>query len=268
MLYFIKFHGVKHPMKSKFTLQKGEYVLTCIDNEKYVGQGGDRIHFEVEPKGRILRPVYNNETDRIRRIRGDEETAFRFCRKRIEKLGLEMKLVGVDKEWDGKRYKFYYLADKRVDFRQLVKDLKEEYNTVIELRHIGVRDYAGYTGGIGLCGRPLCCKTFLIDKPRVRLEAARDQDIYISPSKISGPCGRLLCCITYEHEYYQKTGEKFPERGDTLKTSKGQSMVLHRNMISKVVTISYEDETQEVVPIEEIEKKGDKWVKISKSEEK
>ncbi|MEA1912272.1 MAG: regulatory iron-sulfur-containing complex subunit RicT [candidate division WOR-3 bacterium] len=264
MLYFVKFHGIKYPMESSFTPEREEHLLCEVKDEVFVGRAGRKLQYDVEPKGSILRPIYEKEGDKLRRIRSDEETALRYCKKRIKHYNLEMKLIGVDKEWSGKRYKFHFLANKRVDFRELVKDLKDKFGCIIELRHIGMRDNAGNTGGIGICGRPLCCSTFLVEKPSVSLEEARDQDIYISPSKISGPCGRLLCCLAYEHEFYKEVSQNFPERGDTVVTGKDESTVLYRNMITRVVTVSYENETQEEISIDEIERKGDKWIRVKK----
>ncbi len=264
MLYYIKFSGVKYPLESSFNPKKNELVLCDIKGEHFIGYSLEIIHAELKPKGKILRPIYDSEREKLKNLRKDEDKAFKFCLERIVHHDLPMKLVGVDKEWDSKRYKFHFLANKRVDFRELVKDLKEEFNVTIELRHIGVRDYSGYLGGLGLCGRPFCCKTFLTDKESIQLEDAREQDIYVNPSKISGPCGRLLCCLAYEHEFYKDELRKFPDRGDEVITEKGMSKVLHRNVIINVVTVTYEDEMQEEISLTDLKKKGDKWVKILK----
>ncbi len=266
MLYFVKFHGVKYPMESEFTLKNGEYILCEIKNERFAGKAGDEIHCKLQPEGKVLHLIYDSEKEKLKEIQKDEEKALSFCKKRIKHYKLAMKVVGVDKEWNSKRLKFYFLADKRIDFRTLVKDLKKEFNCIIELRHMGVRDYAGFMGGLGLCGSPLCCNTFLAEKPRVKLETARSQDIYISPSKISGLCGRLLCCLQYEYNFYDKTSKEFPERDNLIKTEKGNSQVLHRNMLTGIVTVSNPDETQEEIHIEEIKKKGDTWIRLKKKE--
>jgi len=266
MLYFVKFHGVKYPMESEFTLKNGEYILCEIKNERFVGKAGNEIHCKLHPEGKVLHLIYDSEKEKLKEILKDEKKTLIYCKKRIKHHKLAMKVVGVDKEWNGKRYKFYFLADKRIDFRALVKDLKNDFNCIIELRHIGVRDYAGFAGGLGLCGNPLCCNTFLTEKPRVKLETARNQDIYISPSKISGLCGRLLCCLQFEHNFYDEISLKFPERDNKVKTEKGEGTVLHRNMLTGIVTVSHPDETQEEIPIDEIKRKGDTWVRIQKKE--
>ncbi len=264
MLYFVRFHGIKYPMESEFTLKKGEYILCEIKNERFAGKAGDEIRHKLEPEGKVLHLIYDSEKEKLNQILKDEEKALDFCKKRVKEHKLDMKVVGTNKEWDGKRYKFYFLADKRIDFRELVKDLKSKFNCIIELRHIGVRDYAGFLGGLGLCGKPLCCNTFLSEKPRVKLEAAREQDIYISPSKISGLCGRLLCCLQYEHDFYREISKNFPERNEVIKTDKGNSQVLHRNMLTGIVTVSNPDETQEEISFEEIKRKGNSWIRVKK----
>jgi cell fate regulator YaaT (PSP1 superfamily) len=264
MLYFVKFHGVKYPMESEFTLNKGEAILCEIKNERFAGKAGNKIHSNIQPEGKVLHLIHGSEKEKLEELLKDEKKALEFCKKRIRHHKLAMKVVGADKEWNGKRYKFYFLADKRVDFRALVKDLKKQFNCIIELRHIGVRDYAGFMGGLGLCGNPLCCNTFLSEKPRVKLETARNQDIYISPSKISGLCGRLLCCLQFEQNFYDEISLEFPERDDVIRTGKGDSRVLHRNMLTSIITVSNPDETQEEIPIEEVKRKGNTWIRVKK----
>ncbi len=264
MLYYVKFAGIQYPLDSSFTPKNKEFVLCEIKGEHFIGIVSEKTNADLQSKGKILRPLYDNEKEKLKNLTKEEEKAFQFCIERIKHHDLPMKLIGVDKEWDGKRYKFYFLANKRVDFRELVKELKDEFNVTIELRHIGVRDYSGYLGGIGLCGRPLCCSSFLIQKQSIQLEAAREQDIYVIPSKISGPCGRLLCCLAYEHEFYKEELKQFPDRGDEILTEKGTSVALHRNLMTRVVTVSHEDETQEEISLEKLKRKGDKWIKITK----
>ena len=262
MLYFVQFHGVKYPMEAEFTLKNGELILCEIKKERFVGKAGKQIHRKIQPEGKVLHLIYDREKEKVKQLIKDEKAALVFCKKKIKHHNLEMKVVGVDKEWNGKRLKFYFLADKRVDFRDLVRDLKREFNCIIELRHIGVRDYAGFMGGLGLCGNTLCCNAFLVEKPRVKLETARTQDIYISPSKISGLCGRLLCCLQFEHNFYETVSREFPERDNKIKTEKGESTVLHRNMLTGIVTVSHPDETQEEIFIDEIKRKGNSWIRI------
>jgi len=264
MLYYVKFAGIQYPLDSSFTPKMKELVLCELNGEHFIGSAGEKIYADFKPKGKILRPIYGSEIEKLEEVRKEEETACQFCMEKIVHHNLPMKLVGVDKEWEGKRYKFYFLANKRVDFRELVKDLKEKFAVTIELRHIGIRDYSGYLGGVGLCGRPFCCNTFLTQKESIQLEAAREQDIYVNPSKISGPCCRLLCCLDYELEYYQEERKEFPDRGKEVVTEKGTCTVLHRNILMKMVTVSYDDEIQEEIPLDRLKKKGEKWIKTTK----
>ncbi|MCK4422185.1 stage 0 sporulation protein [candidate division WOR-3 bacterium] len=266
MLYNVKFSGIQYPMDTSFTPEFEELVLCEIKGEYFLGKAYYSVKAKVTSVGRIMRPIYDKEKGKIEDIRKDEEMAYQFCNKRIEYHKLPMKIVGVDREWDKKRFKFYFLANKRVDFRKLVKDLKEQFNVTIELRHIGVRDYAGYLGGIGLCGKEVCCSTYLTEKLSVSLEVAKDQDIYVNPYKISGPCGRLLCCLAYERKFYEERKKEFPQRGDEIINPKGKSTVLHRNMLTEVITLVNEDDTQEEISLNELKRKGEKWIRIPPKE--
>lgn len=267
MVYVVKFSGIQYPMKSSFTPKKEERVLCEINSEQFMGKVSFQIKGETDFKGIILRPIYDGEKEKIKSLKRDEKYARKFCIKKIKEHDLPMKLLGVDREWDGKRYRFYFVANTRVDFRDLVSDLKSEFRVTIELRQIGVRDYASYLGGYGICGKRFCCRRFFNEKQSVPLEAARDQDIYVDPSKISGPCGRLLCCLSYERDYYKERQKEFPERGETVKTSKGEAIVQHRNIIIGMLTVKYEDDLQEEISIINVESKDGKWVLTGRENE-
>jgi len=145
--------------------------------------------------------------------RSREEVALKMCRDEIEKLKLDMKLVEVEMQFDGTKMVFYFTADHRVDFRQLVKNLAGSFRTRIELRQIGVRDEAKRIGGVGVCGRPQCCSSFLTDFAQITTQLARDQQLSLNPSKISGNCGRLLCCLQYEEDAYLEAYKELPRSG-------------------------------------------------------
>lgn len=145
--------------------------------------------------------------------RSKEEVAAKMCRDEIEKLKLDMKLVEVEMQFDGTKMLFYFTADHRVDFRMLVKNLAGAFRTRIELRQIGVRDEAKRLGGVGVCGRPQCCSTFLTDFAQITTQLARDQQLSLNPSKISGNCGRLLCCLQYEEDAYLEAYKELPRSG-------------------------------------------------------
>ncbi|MBQ9030026.1 MAG: stage 0 sporulation family protein [Parasporobacterium sp.] len=177
-----------------------------------------------------LKPVIRfatKEDDRIfEENKKKEKDAFNVCLEKIEKHGLEMKLVDVEYTFDRNKILFYFTADGRVDFRELVKDLAYVYHTRIELRQIGVRDETKAMGGYGICGRPFCCHSWQTDFIPVSIRMAKDQNLSLNPSKISGSCGRLMCCIKYEEEVYRELNKKLPKPGDTATTEDGYHCVV------------------------------------------
>lgn len=172
-----------------------------------------------------LKPVIRLATEDDDRIFEEnkikEKEAFNVCLEKIEKHGLEMKLVDVEYTFDRNKILFYFTADGRVDFRELVKDLAYVYHTRIELRQIGVRDETKSMGGYGICGRPFCCHAWQTDFIPVSIRMAKDQNLSLNPSKISGSCGRLMCCIKYEEDVYKELNKKLPKPGDTAVTEEG-----------------------------------------------
>lgn len=161
-----------------------------------------------------------------------EKTAFSICEKKIADHNLEMKLVEVEYSFDGGKIIFFFTADGRVDFRELVKDLASEFHTRIELRQIGVRDEARMLGGLGICGQPYCCKRFLNDFEPVSIKMAKDQGLSLNPTKISGSCGRLMCCLKYEEDSYKHLISITPGIGAVVKTAEGMGTVVDSNLIS------------------------------------
>ena len=172
-----------------------------------------------------LRPVLRMATDEDLELeaknKAREKEAFEICKEKIKNHGLEMKLVEVEYTFDGSKILFYFTADGRVDFRELVKDLAAVFRTRIELRQIGVRDETKALGGVGSCGRPLCCHTYLPEFIPVSIKMAKDRNLPLNPSKISGVCGRLMCCLKNEHETYEWLNSKCPNVGDVVKTNDG-----------------------------------------------
>jgi cell fate regulator YaaT (PSP1 superfamily) len=171
----------------------------------------------AEPKKGGMRTILRRATDddlRVtRRIRDDEREAYKIGKDRIAERKLGMNLVDVEEQFDGNRITFYFTAERRVDFRELVKDLAAIFKTRIELRQIGVRDEAKRLGGVGVCGRELCCSTWMVDFVPVTLKHAKEQELSLSPSKLSGLCGRLKCCLTYETEFYRSARREYPKPG-------------------------------------------------------
>lgn len=166
-----------------------------------------------------------------------EKEAFQICKEKIEKHGLPMVLTDVEYLLDRKRVIFYFTADGRVDFRELVKDLASTFHTRIELRQIGVRDEARMKGGLGICGRELCCCSFLRDFEPVSIKMAKEQNLSMNPGKISGACGRLLCCLKYEQEAYEDANRRLPSKGDRVRTKEGEGVILDVNLLKETVQI-------------------------------
>ena len=173
----------------------------------------------------VVRLATNRDREIYEQNKEQEESAARVFNEKTEKLKLEMKLVGVEYTFDCSRLLFYFTADGRVDFRELVKELAFAFKTRIELRQVGVRDAAKIFGGLGVCGRPLCCSTFLGDFMQVSIKMAKDQNLSLNSAKISGACGKLLCCLRYENEVYQIEYEKTPKNGAIVETPEGRGVV-------------------------------------------
>jgi len=221
-------------------LREGDYVIVQAERGEDLG----RVHHSSEwvaraiaPEGLkpVLRPARPEDLQRLDQNRAREERAFIQCRDRIAQRDLEMKLVDCEFQLDGNRVTFYFTAEKRVDFRELVKDLASIFRTRIELRQIGVRDEAGRIGGVGTCGRELCCATWLREFEPITLKMAKDQGLSPSPSKISGACGRLKCCLRYELDFYRESAREFPKIGsrltlDEVEWEVGRVDIFHRTL--------------------------------------
>ena len=197
-----------------------------------------------------LKPVIRMATEEDRRIEArnkeKEKEAFAICLEKIRKRGLEMKLIDAEYTFDNNKVLFYFTADGRIDFRELVKDLAAVFKTRIELRQVGVRDETKILGGIGICGRPLCCHSYLSEFIPVSIKMAKEQNLSLNPSKISGVCGRLMCCLKNEEETYQVLNSKLPNAGDFVTTDDGLKGGVHsvnvlRQLIKVLVTINNDE---------------------------
>ncbi len=166
-----------------------------------------------------------------------EKEAYQVCQRKIEEHKLDMKLVGVEQTFDNTKLLFYFTANGRVDFRSLVKDLASVFRTRIELRQIGVRDEAKMLGGLGPCGRPICCGSFLGDFQPVSIKMAKEQNLSLNPTKISGVCGRLMCCLKYEEDHYEQTRRNMPKLGKDVETPDGFGIVIDLNVLKETVTV-------------------------------
>lgn len=196
----------------------------------------------VETDGRMLRFANKNDLDQYDTNQQKAEKAFQFAKSAIKDSNLAMYLVNAKYTQDQKKLIFNFTASERIDFRDLVKVLANKYRTRIELRQISVRDEAKYLGGIGPCGRAHCCSTFLGDFIPVSIQMAKNQDLSLSPTKISGACGRLMCCLNYEDEYYEDARQLMPDVGERIDTPDGRGKVIGINILDLVVKVKYEDD--------------------------
>lgn len=195
---------------------------------------------QVKPLKPVLKKADAQDFKRLQENKQKEKDAFRICQEKIEKHGMQMKLINVEYTFDNNKIVFYFTADGRVDFRELVKDLASVFKTRIELRQIGVRDETKMIGGLGPCGRPACCAEFLGDFQPVSIKMAKEQNLSLSPTKISGLCGRLMCCLNYEHQYYEEVKKKLPRTGSEVKTSDGKGVVMDTNSLKQLVKVRVE----------------------------
>lgn len=209
----------------------------------------------VSPLKDVLR-VATAEDDKIYESNGEKaKKAFDICLEKIEKHKLEMKLIDVEYTFDNNKVLFYFTADGRIDFRELVKDLASVFRTRIELRQVGVRDEAKTLGGLGVCGRALCCHACLSDFQPVSIKMAKEQGLSLSPTKISGTCGRLMCCLKYEQEAYEDALKRVPGVGSTVDTKEGRGVVTSTNLLRETVQVKLDkgNETDLVnFPVSEI----------------
>ena len=198
----------------------------------------------VLPLKKIIRPAKAEDIEKVEENRLEAERAFSTGSEKITEHKLDMKLVEVEYTFDRNKIVFYFTAEGRVDFRNLVKDLASIFRTRIELRQIGVRDEAKMLGGIGPCGRMLCCSTFLGDFEPVSIKMAKDQNLSLNPSKISGLCGRLMCCLKYENDEYEEAKALMPDIGTRIQTPDGPGKVVGLNLLERLMQVSLADYDQ------------------------
>ena len=197
----------------------------------------------VQPLKPVIRMATEADEETERKNKEKEKEAFKICLEKIKKHELDMKLIDTEYTFDNNKVLFYFTADGRIDFRELVKDLASVFKTRIELRQIGVRDETKIVGGIGICGRPLCCASYLSEFIPVSIKMAKEQNLSLNPTKISGVCGRLMCCLKYEEETYEELNSKLPNVGDYVTTDDGLKGEVHsvsilRQVVKVVVTVN------------------------------
>ncbi|PWA12105.1 stage 0 sporulation protein [Pueribacillus theae] len=195
----------------------------------------------VLPLKRVIRIATSEDKDMVKENSQQAKEALSLCEKKVVEHDLPMKLVDAEYTFDRNKIVFYFTADGRVDFRELVKDLAAIFRTRIELRQIGVRDEAKMLGGIGPCGRMLCCSTFLGDFEPVSIKMAKDQKLSLNPTKISGLCGRLMCCLKYENDQYEEAKLEMPDVGHVVETPNGKGKVVGLNILERLILVELEE---------------------------
>lgn len=226
----------------EFPVQKEQFVIVETSRGIEYGKAVTEIKTVGEddvvlPLKKVLRIADEKDKLQVEENQVAAKEAFHICIEKIHQHGLEMKLVDVEYTFDRNKVIFYFTADGRVDFRELVKDLASVFRTRIELRQIGVRDEAKMLGGIGPCGRVLCCSSFLGDFEPVSIKMAKDQNLSLNPAKISGLCGRLMCCLKYENDQYESAIRDLPDLGEIAYTPLGQGKVVGLNLLERLVQV-------------------------------
>ncbi len=222
-------------------------ALGAIAQRKCSSSGGCST---PTPEKRIVRPARTDEIGRIESLRTDESRVRIETRKLVDKHRLKMKVTEAEWQFDRNKLIIYFTAERRVDFRELVRDLARTFRTRIELKQIGVRDEAALLGGVGRCGRELCCSTWLPELNPVSLQLAKDQRLSLNPAQISGCCGRLMCCLMYEHRTYVEARRRFPREGKALRTGKGEERVVAVDIWRDTVTLRDNEGTRRLVTLE------------------
>ncbi len=244
-----------------FEIKKGDHVI--VETARGIEFGtvvagvmevtDDKV---VQPLKAVIRIANQRDVEQEAANRSKEKEAFKICQEKIRDHGLEMKLIDAEYTFDNNKVLFYFTADGRIDFRELVKDLASVFKTRIELRQIGVRDETKLVGGIGICGRPLCCHSYLADFVPVSIKMAKEQNLSLNPAKISGVCGRLMCCLKNEEETYEELNRRLPGIGDSVTTEEGLKGEVHsvnvlRQLVKVVVDVGDEKEIKEY-PVEKL----------------
>jgi cell fate regulator YaaT (PSP1 superfamily) len=246
----------------ELSVKKNDYVIVetargvefgeCVIAPKQIRE--DEI---VSPLKSVIRIANREDIDRHSENKDRETEAFNVCLEKIQQHDLKMKLIDVEYTFDNNKVIFYFTADGRVDFRELVKDLASIFRTRIELRQIGVRDEAKMIGGLGPCGRTMCCSTFLGDFAPVSIKMAKEQNLSLNPTKISGICGRLMCCLNYEQETYEHIRIRLPKVDSVVDTPYGKGIVVSNSVVKESVKVKIKpqdgDETIKEIPIDEVE---------------
>ena len=237
--YFFDPEYLKLNKKDMVVVQtsQGEDIGEIVIDKREI----DESQFDKDLK-KVIRIATSKDLKHYEKLKQKEKEAFAVCNEKIKKHNLPMNLVEVEFRFDDSKVIFYFTSDNRVDFRDLVKELAAIYKTRIELRQIGVRDEVRKIGGNGICGRQLCCCSFLKNCEMVSIKMAKEQSASLNPSKISGACGRLMCCLRYEQEVYEEKNKRLPKVGDIVKTEDGEGIISDVETLKEIVTVQYKNE--------------------------
>ncbi|QDV11584.1 hypothetical protein CA51_14540 [Rosistilla oblonga] len=247
-----------HVATSKSSFHYGEKVIVRTDRGMETGEvlveatEHTLSHMTNPPGGQILRSLSGDDVNDLSHISDQGRKEFDACKRHIHRLGLDMKLVDIEHLFGGERVVVYYLADKRVDFRQLVRDLASEFQTRVEMRQIGVRDEAKLLADYGDCGKPVCCNTHLSAMPPVSMRMAKLQKATLDPSKISGRCGRLKCCLRYEFDTYEEMQRELPPPGAQVLTRDGKATVIFQEILAQQLLVQTEDNRRVLIDVSDV----------------
>lgn len=261
------------PLDNK--LEKGDMVIVETARGVECGEVAtpNKIVNEKElahPLKPLVRIATENDLKHLAENKLKEQEAYKICEQKIASHNLGMKLVDVEYTFDNSKILFYFTADGRVDFRALVKDLASVFRTRIELRQIGVRDEAKMLGGLGMCGKPFCCSSFMGEFQPVSIKMAKEQGLSLSPVKISGTCGRLMCCLKYEQEAYTDLLKRTPKVGAIVNTPEGRGLVVENNLIARTLKVKLNNTPEDVAPktfdVKQCKLVKDGYIKVDKKE--
>jgi cell fate regulator YaaT (PSP1 superfamily) len=246
---------------SGFEIKVGDYVVVDGERGREIGKvllTGDLARRVGRSDGKklakVLKLATEEEKERLREMRRLERKAKQVCQQKIFEKRLAMNLVDVECNYELNRLSFYFTAEKRVDFRGLIRDMAQIFRKRIKLRQIGVRDKAKRTGGFGRCGNPLCCSTFLSEFEPVTLKAAKEQNLSLNPTNISGCCGRLMCCLMFERDFYRTCGKRFPPVGKEVLTVRGKERIVANDIFRDRVALRGRNGEKRVIPLKEFQR--------------
>lgn len=252
------------PAGKVYDFDSGAFVLKCgdqviVETEQGLSFGTVAVapkpidqNSTNKPLKKVHRLANDNDVRQLGNNVKDEKKAHVYCLECIQKLGLPMNLFAVEKSFDGSKYTFFFTSDGRVDFRQLVKMMVKRLSVRVEMRQVGIRNQSKMCGGVGRCGREICCSSFLDKFGPVSIRMAKEQDLSLNPTKISGQCGRLMCCLTYEFETYKALKKRFPKPGKRVKTPAGEGKVIRHNVLADQVTVRLADGVEADVCVKDV----------------